>query len=178
MRSSTGPMRWWCGASTAGDLDSLRDGVRASMAPILEAAVPAAARPLVQRVPGARPALRRPGAALVSARSERAVRLLDLLAAEHPDAHIALDYATPLELLVATILSAQCTDARVNMVTPALFARCRTPADYLALRAGRAGGADPADRLLPQQGACHPRGLRVDRAAFRRARCRRRWTSW
>jgi endonuclease-3 len=69
----------------------------------------------------------------VSARSERAVRLLDLLAAEHPDAHIALDYTTPLELLVATILSAQCTDVRVNMVTPALFARCRTAADYLAL---------------------------------------------
>jgi endonuclease-3 len=69
----------------------------------------------------------------VSARSERAGHLLDLLAAEHPDAHIALDYTTPLELLVATILSAQCTDARVNMVTPALFALCRTPADYLAL---------------------------------------------
>src|SRR6185437_15680752 len=95
--------------------------------------VSSAARPLVQRVSGARPALRRPGAALVSARSERAAQLLDLLAAEHPDAHIALDFTTPLELLVATILSAQCTDARVNMVTPALFALCRTPADYLAL---------------------------------------------
>jgi endonuclease-3 len=68
----------------------------------------------------------------MSARSERAVALLDRLAAEHPDARIALDYTTPLELLVATILSAQCTDARVNMVTPALFARFRTPADYLA----------------------------------------------
>jgi endonuclease-3 len=61
------------------------------------------------------------------------VGLLDLLAAEHPDARIALDCTTPLELLVATILSAQCTDVRVNMVTPALFARCRTTADYLAL---------------------------------------------
>jgi endonuclease-3 len=61
------------------------------------------------------------------------VGLLDLLAAEHPDARIALDFTTPLELLVATILSAQCTDVRVNMVTPALFARCPTPADYLAL---------------------------------------------
>jgi endonuclease-3 len=69
----------------------------------------------------------------VSARSERAVQLLDLLAAEHPDARIALDFTTPLELLVATILSAQCTDARVNMVTPTLFALCRSPADYLAL---------------------------------------------
>jgi endonuclease III len=69
----------------------------------------------------------------VSARSERAVAILDRLAAEHPDARIALDYTTPLELLVATILSAQCTDARVNMVTPALFSRCRTPQDYLAM---------------------------------------------
>jgi endonuclease-3 len=68
----------------------------------------------------------------VSARSERAAELLDRLAAEHPDAHIALHFTNPLELLVATILSAQCTDARVNLVTPALFARCRTAADYVA----------------------------------------------
>jgi endonuclease-3 len=65
----------------------------------------------------------------VSARSERAVHLLDLLAAEHPDARIALDFTTPLELLVATILSAQCTDARVNMVTPVLFRAFPTPQD-------------------------------------------------
>jgi endonuclease III len=69
----------------------------------------------------------------VSARSERAVGILDRLAAEHPDARIALDFTTPLELLVATILSAQCTDVRVNLVTPALFRRCRTPEDYLAM---------------------------------------------
>ncbi len=42
----------------------------------------------------------------------------------YPDAHCALNYRTPLELLVATILSAQCTDRRVNLVTPALVARC------------------------------------------------------
>jgi endonuclease-3 len=71
----------------------------------------------------------------VSARSERAVALLDRLSREHPDARIALDYSTPLELLVATILSAQCTDARVNQVTPALFRRCRTAQDYLAMPA-------------------------------------------
>jgi endonuclease-3 len=51
-------------------------------------------------------------------RRKRAVMLLDLLSAEHPDAHIALEYTNPLELLVATILSAQCTDVRVNMTTP------------------------------------------------------------
>ena len=69
----------------------------------------------------------------MSTRSERAVALLDLLSAAHPDARIALHFTTPLELLVATILSAQCTDVRVNEVTPALFARCRAPKDYLAM---------------------------------------------
>ncbi len=69
----------------------------------------------------------------MSARAERAGELLDRLAAEHPDARIELDFTNPLELLVATILSAQCTDARVNLVTPPLFARCRSAADYVAL---------------------------------------------
>src|SRR3954467_13125330 len=49
--------------------------------------------------------------------------ILDALEQQHPDADTELDYTTPFELLVATILSAQSTDARVNMVTPALFAR-------------------------------------------------------
>lgn len=48
----------------------------------------------------------------------------------YPDAHCELDYGTPLDLLVATILSAQCTDRRVNIVTRDLFANCRTAADY------------------------------------------------
>jgi endonuclease-3 len=47
---------------------------------------------------------------------------------QYPDAHCALDFKTPFQLLVATILSAQCTDKRVNMVTPALFKKYRTPA--------------------------------------------------
>ncbi|MDX1687522.1 MAG: endonuclease III [Candidatus Promineifilaceae bacterium] len=53
-----------------------------------------------------------------------AVRLPEIIARlrrAHPDAHCALDYETPLQLLVATILSAQCTDERVNQVTPSLF---------------------------------------------------------
>lgn len=55
--------------------------------------------------------------------AERAPEILRRLMAAYPDAHCSLDFRTPFELLVATILSAQCTDARVNMVTPALFAR-------------------------------------------------------
>src|SRR5215831_7602225 len=54
----------------------------------------------------------------------------------YPDAKCALDYGSPLELLVATILSAQCTDVRVNQVTPALFAKYRTAADYARARPG------------------------------------------
>ena len=50
----------------------------------------------------------------------------------YPDAHCELDFTNPLELLVATILSAQSTDKRVNMVTPVLFGRYRTAADYAA----------------------------------------------
>jgi len=54
---------------------------------------------------------------------ERAPEIYARLAREYPDAKCALDYRNPYELLVATILSAQCTDKRVNMVTPALFAK-------------------------------------------------------
>jgi endonuclease III len=63
-------------------------------------------------------------------RSERAKQLVRVLPEVYPDAHCELNFKTPLQLLIATILSAQCTDMRVNMVTPALFARYRTPADY------------------------------------------------
>jgi len=54
----------------------------------------------------------------------------------YPDAHCELDFASPLELLVATILSAQTTDKRVNQVTPVLFARYRSAADYAAADRG------------------------------------------
>lgn len=64
------------------------------------------------------------------ARTRRARRIQRALAQGYPDAHCELDFRTPLELLVATVLSAQCTDVRVNQVTPALFQRYPTPADY------------------------------------------------
>lgn len=54
---------------------------------------------------------------------DRAARLAKGLAKLYPDAHCALHFENPLQLLVATVLSAQCTDVRVNMVTPALFAK-------------------------------------------------------
>jgi endonuclease III len=62
----------------------------------------------------------------------RARRIDRVLAETYPDAHCELDFASPLQLLVATILSAQCTDKKVNEVTPALFRRYPTAADYAA----------------------------------------------
>src|SRR5438132_3820382 len=61
---------------------------------------------------------------------ERVAQLLEIWPEVYPDAHCELDFKNPLQLLIATILSAQCTDKRVNMVTPALFKRYRTAADY------------------------------------------------
>jgi endonuclease-3 len=63
-------------------------------------------------------------------KQERARKILRRLRKRYPDAKCELDWTTPTELTVATILSAQCTDRRVNMVTPALFAKYRTPADW------------------------------------------------
>lgn len=67
-----------------------------------------------------------------TALTRRARKIRRLLAEAYPDADCELDFRTPLELLVATVLSAQCTDKRVNLVTPALFARYPTAADYAA----------------------------------------------
>src|SRR5580704_14825268 len=67
----------------------------------------------------------------------RTRQILRGLAKLYPDAHCALHHRNPLELLIATILSAQCTDVRVNMVTPALFARYPDTASFAA--------ADPPD---------------------------------
>jgi endonuclease-3 len=69
-------------------------------------------------------------------RPERAAQLVELLPEVYPGAHCELDFKTPLQLLIATILSAQCTDKRVNMVTPALFARYRSAADFAASQPG------------------------------------------
>lgn len=70
-----------------------------------------------------------------------------ILAETYPDAHCELDFRDPLELLVATILSAQCTDKRVNTVTPTLFAKYPTAEDY--------AGADRAE----MEGIIRPTGF-------------------
>ena len=62
--------------------------------------------------------------------ANRTRQIISKLKQTYPDAHCELNHSNPLELLMATILSAQCTDERVNKVTPALFARCRTAKDF------------------------------------------------
>jgi endonuclease-3 len=81
----------------------------------------AAAARLARRVADGEPAL---------GRARRVGRMLRELAQTHPDAHCELDFTTPLELAVATVLSAQSTDKMVNTVTPRLFARYPTALDY------------------------------------------------
>jgi len=69
-----------------------------------------------------------------AAKQARARKILDLLDRAYPDAKIALEFRTPFQLLVATILSAQCTDERVNMVTPALFRKYPTARELARAR--------------------------------------------
>ena len=56
-------------------------------------------------------------------------KLIDILRKTYPDAKCSLDFNTPFELVIAVMLSAQCTDERVNLVTPSLFKRCKTIKD-------------------------------------------------
>ena len=57
-------------------------------------------------------------------------KLINILKKTYPDAKCSLDFSTPFELVVAVMLSAQCTDERVNLTTPSLFKRCKTIEDF------------------------------------------------
>jgi endonuclease III len=87
-------------------------------------------RPLPSRAAAARLAKRVADGEPTLGRARRVGRMLRELAVTHPDAHCELDFTTPYELAVATVLSAQSTDKLVNSVTPALFARYPTALDY------------------------------------------------
>lgn len=68
---------------------------------------------------------------MIADRKQRTAEIIRRLKKAYPDAHCALVHANPFELLIATILSAQCTDARVNIVTADLFRKYRTPQDFI-----------------------------------------------
>jgi endonuclease-3 len=94
-------------------------------------------RPVPLRRAVKRPASGRSRSESLAARARRTAAILDALEVAHPEATCALHYSTPFQLVVATILSAQCTDERVNMVTPALFRRYPEPRDL--------AGANPTE---------------------------------
>lgn len=84
-------------------------------------------------MPAKRSSAVRPDSPVPDAAAKRRARaMLEKLRAAHPDAHCALVHDDPFQLVVATVLSAQCTDERVNAVTPALFRACPTPAALAA----------------------------------------------
>jgi endonuclease-3 len=91
----------------------------------------------------------------------RAPEIVRLLSEAYPDAHVALHFTNALEMLVATILSAQCTDEKVNEVTAALFAKYRTAEDYLRV---------PEDELKAD---VKPTGFFNQKAISIRAACQR-----
>jgi endonuclease-3 len=91
----------------------------------------------------------------------RAPEIVRLLSRAYPDAHVALNFSNPLEMLVATILSAPCTDEKVNEVTATLFRKYRTPEDYLAV---------PEDELRLD---IKPTGFFNQKALSIRAACQR-----
>ena len=99
-----------------------------------------------------------------SGRAARAKKIARLLIAEHPDARCMLDHENPFQLLVATILAAQCTDERVNKVTPALFARFATPAEMAG------AGIAELEELVKSTGFFHNKARSITGAAGELAR--------
>ncbi len=91
----------------------------------------------------------------------RAPEIVRVLSETYPDAHVALAFSNPLEMLVATILSAQCTDEKVNEVTATLFRKYRSPKDYLKV---------PEDELKRD---IKPTGFFNQKATSIRAACQR-----
>src|SRR6266511_4287510 len=110
------------------------------------------------------------------AKRSRTRRIIRELKKSYPDAKIALDFGNPLELLVATILSAQCTDERVNLVTPALFERYRTAADFARRRSRTSSwpSAPPASSA-PRPGRSRAVAGKSTRGTA--GGCRRPWRS-
>ena len=83
--------------------------------------------------------------------AERVKKIYPILRKTYPDATVTLDHKTPLELLTSTILAAQCTDARVNIVAKDLYKKYRSAKDWAKADISRNRKGYPLDRLLPQQ---------------------------
>ncbi len=107
------------------------------------------------------PAAKQPDLTRTDPIGQRAPQIIRTLREAYPEATVALRFSSPLEILIATILSAQCTDVKVNEVTSTLFVKYRTPEDYLRV---------PEDELRAD---IHPTGFYNQKAASIRAACQR-----
>src|SRR5262245_56090153 len=112
-------------SSSAGNTAKTRSATGTCSPRASVAGGPSRAEPPLNRIVRGRP------------KPEQVARILMLLDEHYGASAGSLEHRSPYELLVATILSAQCTDARVNMVTPALFEACPTPADLDAIPASK-----------------------------------------
>jgi len=93
--------------------------------------------------------------------ADRIGEIIRLLRQQHPDAHCELNHENPLQLLVATILSAQCTDVRVNKVTPALFAKYPTALDLAVAE------TEELEEMIRSTGFYHNKAKNIQSAARR-----------
>lgn len=110
----------------------------------------------------------------LASKRERAAAIEERMFEHYGPGKASLDYRTPFELTVAVVLSAQCTDAAVNKVTPRLFAAFPTPAAMAGRLLRRSGGDHPLAGVLPKQGE-KSRGARPNGdGRFRRRGARRR----
>ena len=124
---------------------------------------PVAKKPVAKKSAAAQPtrapAPRRPLGKSRAAEQERLAQVLDILDKLYPDAHCELNYNSPFELLIAVILSAQCTDDRVNMITPELFRRYPDP------RALADSDPDELERIIYSTGFYHNKAKNIRAAA-------------
>ncbi len=150
------------GSATVTKQELAKATARVSVAPVGEKAREiAAAEPVSAKV--------RKGKTANPLAPERVAAILDALEKAYPKAKCALNHRSAWELLVATILSAQCTDVRVNLATPALFAAFPTPEGDGGRFPARVGSADPHDGFLSQQGEVDQgRSADGDRGVWRR----------
>ena len=88
-----------------------------------------------------------------------AIKIIDILKETYPDAKCSLDFSTPFEMLVAVILSAQCTDKRVNMVTKELFKKYNTPQDFVNIP------LEELEQLIHSCGFYHNKAVNIKKMA-------------
>ena len=118
------------------------------------------------------PAAREPTLSRTDPIGQRAPEVIRILNDAYPGATVALNFSNPLEILIATILSAQCTDVKVNEVTATLFVKYRTPEDYVRVPEDELRADIKPTGFYNQKARVDPRHLRAIDRGLRRAGAR------